>query len=174
MSGHLQRTPATRNFPKGAWEARWQEEVDGRKKWRGRTFPTKREAERHLAAVITDIDRGEHIARHESGRRLQEAADLWVGSWGEHGGQLRHDNFYNRCWKHAVASAGLPTALRFHDLQHTYASLLVRAGVHVKEMSVLMGHASAQITLDRYSHMWAGTELEVAARLDALRFAEEG
>jgi len=32
-----------------------------------------------------------------------------------------------------------------------------------------MGHASAQITLDRYSHMWEGAEIEVAAKLDAMR-----
>ena len=50
----------------------------------------------------------------------------------------------------------------------------MRAGVHVKEMSTLMGHASAQITLDRYSHMWEGAEIEVAARLDALRAGGEG
>ena len=34
MAGHLQRTQPTRNFPKGGWEARWQEDVNGRPKWR--------------------------------------------------------------------------------------------------------------------------------------------
>jgi integrase len=88
---------------------------------------------------------------------------------GERGGQFLHSNFYGRHWKAAVKAAALPDELRFHDLRHTYASFLVRAGVHPKEMSVLLGHASAQLTLDRYSHMWDGTEIEVAARLDQLR-----
>ena len=82
MSGHLQRTSATRNFPKGGWEARWQEDLHGRLRWRGKTFTTKKEAERHLAAVLTDISRGDHIASSDSGRRFTEAAELWKGSLG--------------------------------------------------------------------------------------------
>lgn len=62
MGGHLQRTPPTRNYPKGGWEARWRV-VDeaGRRRTRARTFARRRDAERFLAEVQVEIDRGEHI-----------------------------------------------------------------------------------------------------------------
>ncbi len=42
----------------------------------------------------------------------------------------------------------------FHDLRHTYASLLIGAGESVKVVQARLGHASASETLDTYSHMW--------------------
>jgi integrase len=387
MAGHIQRTPATRNFPKGGWEARYRARVEGRMKWRAQTFKTKREAERFLAATVTDIHRGEYIdpskqqtpfetvaaqwlgaarlqlrpktiASYEwtlTKRLLPEWRDVAVGSvdldavqgwvnriseehsasavvgayrvlrlvlghavdtgklrsnpcnrrvklpkvehterkyltheqvdalanaisyrpairksdgapskhampidrpdlgvlvrfaaytglrageiaalrvrhldltagtvsvedavsdvagkliagrpktkagqrlvpldedmcallkahlgerrlrpdaWvfvGRYGAQWNHSNFRGRFWKEAVRRAGLPEELRFHDLRHTYASFLVQAGVHVREMAELLGHASAQITLDLYSHIMPGAKATTAAKLGALR-----
>lgn len=84
------------------------------------------------------------------------------------GKPFRHSNFYRRHFRPAVKKA-LPAAwhaLRFHDLRHTYASLLCERGVHPKEMSELMGHSSVQITLDRYTHMMPHAGSAIAARLD--------
>lgn len=58
--------------------------------------------------------------------------------------------------------------LRFHDLRHTYASLLVEQGAHPKEMAELMGHSSVQITLDRYSHLMPHMAAALAERMDAV------
>jgi integrase len=51
-----------------------------------------------------------------------------------------------------VKKAGLPR-IRFHDLRHTAATLLLLKGVHVKIVSEMLGHSSVAITLDRYSHV---------------------
>ena len=48
--------------------------------------------------------------------------------------------------------AGLPYS-HFHDLRHTYATLLLSKGVHPKFVQELLGHATISITLDRYSYV---------------------
>jgi len=85
------------------------------------------------------------------------------------GTRLNYGSFYSLHFKPAAAAV-LPEhlcALRFHDLRHTYASLLVAEGAHPKEMAELMGHSSVQITLDRYSHMMPHMAATLAERLDA-------
>ena len=42
--------------------------------------------------------------------------------------------------------------IRFHDLRHTYATLLLARGTHPTYVQKSLGHASVQLTLDRYSH----------------------
>ena len=56
--------------------------------------------------------------------------------------------------------------LRFHDLRHTAASLTLALGTHPKVVQEQLGHSSAKMTLDRYSHVAAGLQHEAAARLD--------
>lgn len=59
-----------------------------------------------------------------------------------------------------AAKVGL-AGLRFHDLQHTHATLLLQAGVPVAAVSARLGHANAAVTLGIYSH--ATTDAEAAA-----------
>ena len=51
-----------------------------------------------------------------------------------------------------VHRAGVPH-IRFHDLQHTSATLMLLAGVPVKVVSEMLGHSSISITLDLYAHV---------------------
>lgn len=55
-----------------------------------------------------------------------------------------------------------------HEARHTFASLMIAAGVNVKALSVYMGHGSIAITLDRYGHLLPGAEGDAADRFDAL------
>lgn len=57
--------------------------------------------------------------------------------------------------------------LGLHEARHTYASLMIAAGVNAKALSAFMGHASITITLDRYGHLFPGSEEEAAGLLDA-------
>jgi integrase len=54
-----------------------------------------------------------------------------------------------------------------HECRHTFASLMIAAGVNAKALSAFMGHANIAITLDRYGHLMPGSEDEAAGLLDA-------
>jgi integrase len=65
-----------------------------------------------------------------------------------------------------VKAAGIGP-LRFHDLRHTSATLMLSAGVHPKIVSERLGHSGVAITLDTYSHVLPGLQEEAANLLDA-------
>jgi integrase len=56
--------------------------------------------------------------------------------------------------------------ITFHECRHTYASLMIAAGVNFKALSEFMGHADIGITLDRYGHLLPGAGDEAAELLD--------
>ncbi len=59
------------------------------------------------------------------------------------------------------------TGLRFHDLRHTAATLMLEAGIHPKVVSERLGHSTIAITLDTYSHVLPHMQAEAAETLDA-------
>lgn len=67
----------------------------------------------------------------------------------------------NRVFKRFVERSGVPF-IRFHDLRHTHATLLLELGVNPKVVSDRLGHASVKITLDTYSHVSLNLQSEVA------------
>jgi integrase len=82
------------------------------------------------------------------------------------GGPLRRANFRRRDWLPAVrASVGEP--LRFHDLRHTDAAILIAQGEHPKVIQLRLGQSSIQVTLDTYGHLFEGLDEAAADRLDA-------
>jgi integrase len=58
--------------------------------------------------------------------------------------------------------------VRFHDLRHTYSSLLIAHGAHPKYIQAQLGHASIQTTLDRYGHLMPQSHQADAQKLDQL------
>jgi len=66
-----------------------------------------------------------------------------------------------------IRKAGLPR-VRLHDLRHTHATLMLKAGVHPKIVSERLGHANIGITLDLYSHVLPGLQQAAAKRFDDL------
>jgi len=81
------------------------------------------------------------------------------------GDPLRNANFHSRTWDPARQAAGEPD-LRIHDLRHTAASLAVAAGANVKAVQQMLGHASAQMTLDRYAGLFDSQLDDVADKMD--------
>jgi integrase len=63
-------------------------------------------------------------------------------------------NRFGQTWARAVCRSALRDGIRFHDLRHTYASALIASGCSVKVVQAHLGHKSAAITLDVYSHLW--------------------
>ncbi|MBA2783033.1 MAG: tyrosine-type recombinase/integrase [Rubrobacteraceae bacterium] len=66
-----------------------------------------------------------------------------------------------------LGRVGLPRTVRFHDLRHTAATLLLGRGVHPKLVQELLGHSSIAITLDRYSHWIPSMGEQTAAAMEA-------
>ena len=60
----------------------------------------------------------------------------------------------------------LDSNLRFHDLRHTCASLLIEQGAHPKEIQVRLGHPSITTTLDRYGHLIRRSDISSPVNLD--------
>jgi integrase len=89
------------------------------------------------------------------------------------GGQLNSNTFYKVCFQPAVVRSLPPELhrLRFHDLRHTTASLLIRTGAHPKAVSTYLGHSTINITMDRYGHLYPDDLAALGAALDSLRSA---
>ena len=77
------------------------------------------------------------------------------------GGLFRHS-----FWP-LLERAGLPR-MRFHDLRHTAASLMLAQGTHPKIVQEMLGHSSIAVTLDTYSHVMPGLQADAAERIDRL------
>jgi len=87
----------------------------------------------------------------------------------EDGFPIDPDNLVKREFFPALDRAGL-RRIRFHDLRHSYASLLISQGENVKFVQSQLGHASAKTTLDRYGHLMPNLENDAARRLDKTVF----
>jgi integrase len=72
-----------------------------------------------------------------------------------------------RALDRALRHAGLPH-IRFHDLRHTAATLLLANNINPKVVSELLSHTSVSITLDRYSHVLPSMQQGAAAAMDRL------
>jgi len=82
------------------------------------------------------------------------------------GKPLDFRNLATASFKPLLKKAGLPD-IRFHDLRHTCATLLLSRGHHPKLVQELLGHASVALTLDRYSHVLPGMGDQTAATMEA-------
>ena len=76
-------------------------------------------------------------------------------------------NRFSQTWSRAVQKAGLPAGTRFHDLRHTFASALIASGCSVKAVQAALGHESAAVTLDTYSHLWPDDDDRTRAAVEA-------
>ncbi len=72
------------------------------------------------------------------------------------GGVMHPSTVTDDRFKPLLEHAGLPRSVRFHDLRHTCATLLLSHGVDVVSVQRFLGHASATTTLDVYGHLVPG------------------
>lgn len=125
---------------------------------------------RSLAAELT-----EWIAAHPD--RTNPDASLWPGSrnTGKGGavdwsrtfdiGNLVKRYFRPLRDSGALLSAGIPAAMRWHDLRHTYASVMAAAGRDVRLVSQWMGHSSISVTEKTYVHLF---RIDHSSEMDAV------
>lgn len=85
----------------------------------------------------------------------------------EEGAPIEATKFLRTSFAPLLKAAGLP-AMRFHDLRHTAASLLMGRGIHAKVVSEMLGHSQIAITLDLYSHVTPTMQREATLAMDAI------
>lgn len=121
-----------------------------------------------LGAGTLDVLRA-HLALQARERRL--AGDRWQ----EHGliftstlgTPLHHKNLVDRYFKPLVRAAGVKP-IRFHDLRHTAAAIMLSHGRPPIVVSRILGHARVSITLDTYGHLIPGLDAGVGDMMDEL------
>lgn len=87
-------------------------------------------------------------------------------------GTPTHKSNIRRVFKSIIEKADIPK-IRFHDMRHTHATLLLLQGVNPKIVSERLGHADVRITLDTYSHLLPSMQKETALNFGKLLFNEE-
>jgi integrase len=108
-------------------------------------------------------------------KKLEErmkAEELWEGgdylfvfsSWN---GKPMHPSSVKTWWKRFTTKHSLPY-IRFHDLRHTSATLLLNKGVHMKIISARLGHANILTTMNIYGHALESADREAANQLNNL------
>ncbi len=124
------------------------------------------------AAARRRIELPSHVRAelHEHRKRMlaegQDVRDGLVFCDGD-GGFLRRSNVLRRSYFSILKRAGLPR-IRFHDLRHTAASLLLMLGDNPKVVQERLGHARVEVTLNTYSHVLPTMQKEAAKKLDKL------
>ena len=113
------------------------------------------------------------LARQKDNQAAQRL--LCGAAWEDHGLVFTNElgrpmeatNLRRRFFQPLLQRAGLP-GIRFHDLRHTAATLLLGEGVHPKIVSERLGHSRVGITLDLYSHVTPTMQREAAAAVDTV------
>jgi integrase len=105
-----------------------------------------------------------HRAR-QSERRLQTPASLVFSR--RDGRSPLNGTTVTHALQAALVRAGLPR-MRFHDLRHTHASLLIAGGVHPRVIMERLGHSTISTTMDIYGHVFPSEGRAVAAMLDQM------
>ncbi len=114
--------------------------------------------------VVLDFARPILDAHREKMR--EEGRDVQTGIvfCNEAGDYLRKSNFLRRTFARLRKAAGVPK-LKFHEMRHSSATLMLLAGVDTKTVSSRLGHGSAGFTMNTYQHVIAGMQAKAAGAL---------
>jgi integrase len=137
---------------------------------RGFSFSPPKTAKGRRSIKLPELAKSS-LRRHRKAQ-LEERMKL-AGLWEDNGlvfttrvgTPVSRQELITRSFKPLLSKAGLPD-IRFHDLRHTCATLLLSKGVHAKFVQELLGHATISITLDTYSHVLPGMGDAAAGAMD--------
>lgn len=158
------RVQHTLHFPKhggSAWERPTPKSASGRRSI-------------HLAPMAIEA-----LHRHRARQNEERLAygPLWTDNglvFARPGGEpIRGQHITERMFKPMLKRAGLPN-IRFHDLRHTAATLLLSQGVPAKVVSEMLGHASVAFTLQVYAHVLPSMQKDAAAAVQRVLSDQPG
>jgi len=84
---------------------------------------------------------------------------------------INNKNMLRRHFQPALKKAGIEK-IRFHDLRHTYASLMIEQGQNIKYIQTQLGHSTPTVTLNVYAHLLNDTNQDAACRLENMVFGK--
>jgi integrase len=115
-----------------------------------------------------------HKATQEEYRQIlgSQCEDLGLIFCQPNGRPLDAGNLLNRDFRRTLNRAGL-RRMRFHDLRHTFAALMIAQGEHPKTIQDAMGHSSITVTMNTYGHLLPRLLEEAADRLEASLFGKQ-
>lgn len=131
-----------------------------------RTFNTGRFFTPKTKGSIRRIDLAPMVMKELAAWRLKSGGkdeDLVFSN--ETGGPMNYSNMVQRHFFKALKKSGLQR-IRFHDLRHSYASLLLAQGENIKYVQTQLGHSSPTVTLNIYAHLMRDSNQEAACRLE--------
>jgi len=114
-----------------------------------------------LVALLREYRADHELLRIQLGIGLTDNDFVFI----RHDGSPINPNAVTHAFQRVINKAGLKH-VRLHDLRHTHASLMLKAGEHPKIVSERLGHANIGITLDTYSHVLPGLQEAAAERFD--------
>ena len=126
-----------------------------------RTMPLIPEIKEALLKLKEQQDKNK--AYFKNGYNQQYTDYVWVDDIGK----LVNPNTVTCHFKSFLAQHGLPK-IRFHELRHSCASLLIACGVSMKEIQEWLGHSAISTTADIYSHLNYSSKLNVANTLTSV------
>ena len=86
-------------------------------------------------------------------------------------GTSMHPDIFSQLFDRTVAKIDVPS-ISLHDLRHTHATLLLKAGVNVKVVSERLGHANVAFTMNVYQHVLPGMQAAAADTFSLLLHSE--
>lgn len=132
--------------------------------------PKTAHSRRQVALTGTAIAALRRHRRAQAEERLQLGA-VWEDNdlvfANEVGRPVEATNLIRRSFHPLLKRAGLPR-IRFHDLRHTAATLMLGRSVHPKVVAEMLGHSQIAVTLDLYSHVTPTMQREAVSALDAV------
>jgi integrase len=143
--------------------------------------------EKHLGDVKTETGRRtidldlRTVGVLRAWRQAQLEAELITGrTAGDDGvvfarpdGEAVHPDYFSQVFDRHVAKSTLPR-IRLHDLRHTHATILLKAGVPVKVVSERLGHSSPAFTMTVYQHVLPGMQADAALAFSEAVFGAQG
>ncbi len=108
--------------------------------------------------------------KHLLGDKYQDNDLVLASTWGR---VVETSNFSSKTFKGMLEKAGIPTSVKFHDLRHTHATLLLQHGVNPKVVQERLGHSTISMTLDTYSHVLPDMQDTAVKALEGLFVAQK-
>ncbi len=113
------------------------------------------------------------LRKHQAAQERERA--IRSDEWQEHGlifpserGTPMEPRNLIRHFKKMLRWAGLPERVRFHDLRHSCATLMIAQGVHLSVIKEILGHSQIAVTADTYGHVLPDVQRDAAAKIDAV------